>query len=36
MVSDSSRPVDSVIIINTAANRVIEHFRVDLNGNPLR
>ncbi|MDI3240730.1 DUF937 domain-containing protein [Arthrobacter sp. AL08] len=36
VVPDPSWPADSVIIINTAANKVIEHFRVDLNGNPLR
>lgn len=36
VVPDPSWPAESVIIIDTAANKMIEHFRVDLNGNPLR
>lgn len=36
VVPDPSWPADSVIIIDTATNKVIEDFRVDLNGNPLR
>ncbi|MGO4191848.1 hypothetical protein AB4Y67_09265 [Arthrobacter sp. YAF17] len=35
VVPDPSWPADSVIIIDTATNKVIEDFRVDLNGNPL-
>ncbi len=35
VVPDPSWPADSVIIIDTASNKMIEHFRVDLNGNPL-
>ncbi|WP_224049114.1 hypothetical protein [Arthrobacter sp. NicSoilB4] len=36
VVPDPSWPADSVIIIDTATNKVIEDFRVDLDGNPLR
>ena len=36
VVPDPSWPADSVIIIETATNKVIESFRVDLNGDPLR
>ena len=36
VVPDPSWPADSVIIIDTATDRVIEYFRVDLNGEPLR
>ncbi|XAS65169.1 hypothetical protein VUN84_05775 [Micrococcaceae bacterium Sec5.8] len=36
VVPDPSWPADSVVIIDTATNRVIEHFRVDLKGEPLR
>ena len=36
VVPDPTWPADSVVIINTATNRVIEHFRVDPNGDPLR
>lgn len=36
VVPDPSWPADSVVIVDTATNRVIEHFRVDLNGDPLR
>lgn len=36
VVRDPSWPADSVVIIDTATNRVIEHFRVDLQGEPLR
>jgi YVTN family beta-propeller protein len=36
VVPDPSWPADSVVIIDTATNKVIEDFRVDLNGNPLR
>ena len=36
VVPDPSWPADSVIIIDVATNKVIEDFRVDLNGNPLR
>jgi hypothetical protein len=36
VVPDPSWPADSVVIIDTATNRVIEHFRVDLQGEPLR
>lgn len=35
VVPDPSWPADSVIIIDTATNKVIEDFRVDLDGNPL-
>jgi hypothetical protein len=35
VVPDPSWPADSVIIIDTTTNKVIEDFRVDLNGNPL-
>lgn len=33
---DPSWPADSVIIIDTGTNRVIETFFVDVNGNPIR
>ena len=36
VVPDPSWPADSVIIIDTATDKVIESFRVDLSGNPLR
>ena len=36
VVPDPSWPADSVVIIDTTTNKVIENFRVDLNGNPLR
>lgn len=36
VVPDPSWPADSVVIIDTATNKVVEDFRVDLNGNPLR
>lgn len=36
VVPDPAWPAESVIIIDTATNTVIEDFRVDLNGNPLR
>ena len=36
VVPDPTWPADSVVIIDTATNRVIEHFRVDPNGDPLR
>ena len=36
VVPDPAWPADSVIIIETATNKVIESFRVDLSGNPLR
>lgn len=36
VVPDPSWPADSVIIIDPATNKVIEHFRVDLTGKPLR
>ena len=36
VVPDPSWPADSVIIIDTAANKVIESFRVDLKGHPIR
>ncbi|MEC5190553.1 MULTISPECIES: hypothetical protein [unclassified Arthrobacter] len=36
VVPDPSWPADSVVIIDTATNRVIERFRVDLKGEPLR
>ena len=36
VVPDPSWPADSVVIIDAATNMVIEDFRVDLNGNPLR
>lgn len=36
VVPDPSWPADSVVIIDTATNRVIEDFRVDHNGEPLR
>ncbi|WP_160666753.1 hypothetical protein [Pseudarthrobacter sp. ATCC 49987] len=36
IVPDPSWPAESVIIIDTGTNKVIEHFRVDLSGNPLR
>lgn len=36
VVPDPSWPADSVIIIDTATHKVIENFRVDLNGVPLR
>jgi len=36
VVPDPSWPADSVVIIDAATNKVIEDFRVDLNGNPLR
>ena len=36
VVPDPSWPADSVIIIDTATNKVIENFRVDPNGVPLR
>ncbi|MGY2743030.1 hypothetical protein [Arthrobacter sp. UYCu723] len=36
VVADPSWPADSVIIIDTATNKVIESFRVDVNGIPLR
>ena len=36
VIPDQSWPADSVVIIDTATNRVIEHFRVDLQGEPLR
>lgn len=36
VVPDPAWPADSVIIIDTATNKVIESFRVDVNGNPLR
>lgn len=36
VVPDPSWPAESVIIIDTATNTIIENFRVDLNGNPLR
>lgn len=36
VVPDPSWPAESVVIIDTATNKVIEDFRVDLNGNPLR
>ncbi|MDN4644770.1 hypothetical protein [Arthrobacter sp. PsM3] len=36
VVPDPSWPAESVVIIDTATNTMIENFRVDLNGNPLR
>ena len=36
VVPDPAWPADSVVIIDTATNKVIEHFRVDINGNPIR
>lgn len=36
VVPDPSWPADSVIIIDPATNKVIEHFLVDLTGNPMR
>ncbi len=36
VVPDPSWPADSVVIVDTATNSVIEQFRVDLNGDPLR
>jgi len=36
VVPDPSWPADSVVIIDAATNKVIEDFRIDLNGNPLR
>lgn len=36
VVPDPSWPAESVIIIDTATDTIIEDFRVDLNGNPLR
>lgn len=36
VVPDPSWPAESVVIIDTASNKVIEPFRVDLNGYPLR
>ena len=36
VVPDPTWPADSVVIIDTATNRVIEHFRIDPNGEPLR
>ncbi|HSN35545.1 MAG TPA: hypothetical protein VLT34_04285 [Arthrobacter sp.] len=34
--ADPSWPADSVVIMDTATTKVIEHFRVDRNGHPLR
>lgn len=36
VVPDPAWPADSVVIIDTATNKVIEHFRVDINGSPIR
>ena len=36
VVPDPAWPADSVVIIDTATHRVIEHFRVDRNGEPRR
>jgi hypothetical protein len=36
VVPDPAWPADSVVIIDTATNKVIEHFRIDTNGNPIR
>ena len=36
VVPDPSWPADSVVIVDTATNSVIEHFRVDFNGDPRR
>ena len=36
VVPDPSWPVNSVIVIDSATGRVIENFRVDVNGYPLR
>ena len=36
VVPDPSWPADSVVIIDTATNKVIEDFRVEPNGNPIR
>ena len=36
VVPDPSWPADSVIIIDTTTNKVIESFRVDLDGDPIR
>lgn len=36
LTPDPAWPVDSVVIIDTATDRVIADFRVDANGEPLR
>lgn len=36
VIAGPSWPADSVVIIDTATTKVIEHFRVDRNGHPLR
>ncbi|WP_354351237.1 hypothetical protein [Pseudarthrobacter sp. PvP090] len=36
VVHDPSWPADSVVIIDVVTNKMIENFRVDLYGNPLR
>lgn len=36
VVPDPSWPADSVVIMDTATNRVIEQFRIARHGEPLR